>query len=758
MKGVPMSDLDVLNRMDGFESRLVHLEQLLGVRWPAAAQKPPAPRPARILAPHLTAPSPVEELPELVEPDVSTPFTPPPVPVMTYRAQPKMTPIHPAGLEQTIGLKWAGWIGAVVLVIGAGLGIKFAYDQGWFQIVSPVVRLGLLAMAGAGLIGLGELVFRKVNVLSAVGLFGAGVALLFLASYSGHAYYDLYPRNAAFVFMGLCTIIGALVARRGNMVSIAVLSMIGGNLAPVLLSAGEPLLGGFLIYLLTLQVTSLTLAFWGAESKWWALRGLSLASTCLWMTAVIDQPNQSLLLAFLLVFAGLFQLELVMSGAKSRLHPPRAGTTFSLLVTTAMTAGVLYLLRDSTSTVRLINILAFAGIAGTGSVIFTRLARESRPLRELSFGYGIQALALIVIAIPVAFSGIWISAAWGGLAIGLALLGWLLDLPTARYGSLIVWTLALVDLGLWTSGTDGVRRDQLIGLTLGGFEFPQFVLVSWMLALQGQLLAKLAVSDRHHPASENALWFGAAISLIAGGIWVMTALDGLSPLIATASILMYALLLVTLDVFERDLHFFLQGAVLVLAATLKWAAVDLLGHRMFDAVSRQSLFFSTPGFTSFLVLVSLLLIYFRAAATVQIKAQSKELKAITFAAMVGVLFLLGTFGIDQTFINLRLSGSGAVTDPERAEQVAFSIFWSLFALTCIACGFGWPRAGLRYVGLGLFAITLLKLVAIDLDEISTGYRILSFMGLGLLLLGTSVLYGKVSPMILAKNGAAVKDG
>ena len=34
-------------------------------------------------------------------------------------------------IEQAIGLKWAGWIGAVVVVIGTGYFIKFAYDQGW---------------------------------------------------------------------------------------------------------------------------------------------------------------------------------------------------------------------------------------------------------------------------------------------------------------------------------------------------------------------------------------------------------------------------------------------------------------------------------------------------------------------------------------------------------------------------------------------------------------------------------------------------
>ena len=66
-------------------------------------------------------------------------------------------------------------------------------------------------------------------------------------------------------------------------------------------------------------------------------------------------------------------------------------------------------------------------------------------------------------------------------------------------------------------------------------------------------------------------------------------------------------------------------------------------------------------------------------------------------------------------------------------------------------GFRFRTAGLRYFGLGLFAVTLLKVVLLDMSQVQTGYRVLSFLGLGLLLMGTSVLYGKLSPMLLRKT-------
>src|SRR5256885_1687520 len=183
---------------------------------------------------------------------------PPPVPPGVSRpAIPAYAPAPPARvpppqneLEQTIGLKWAGWVGAVVVVIGAAMGIKFAYDQHWFEVLPPAGRLAMMSLFAFGLIGAGEFVYRRVHHFAAASLFGAGVASLFLVSYAGFGYYQLYEQQTAFLLMGLSTVVGAAVAMRGNIVSIAALAQIGGNLAPVLLRSDHPQLIPFLAYLL----------------------------------------------------------------------------------------------------------------------------------------------------------------------------------------------------------------------------------------------------------------------------------------------------------------------------------------------------------------------------------------------------------------------------------------------------------------------------------------------------------------------------
>ena len=275
---------------------------------------------------------------------------------------PPFAPSRPS-LEQAIGLRWAGWVGAIVLVIGAGLGIDFAYRQGWFNGIPPVARvLSLVAVAGA-LIGVGEIVYRRVNVRSAVGPFAAGVSVLFLAAYAGYAFYGLYGRGAAFGLMAAATVVGAAVARRGDLVSVAALTIVGGSLAPALLRNGEPAPVGFLSYLLTLELVAVTLAYRGGP-KWWALRGLSLATTAGWVAAVIGQPafGTGTTAAFVVVYAVLFHAERVASAAGD--DTDAAGSIpLGLCVTAAAAAGLLFLSRDRSPLFRTTEVLALAIVA-----------------------------------------------------------------------------------------------------------------------------------------------------------------------------------------------------------------------------------------------------------------------------------------------------------------------------------------------------------------------------------------------------------
>ncbi len=68
-------------------------------------------------------------------------------------------------------------------------------------------------------------------------------------------------------------------------------------------------------------------------------------------------------------------------------------------------------------------------------------------------------------------------------------------------------------------------------------------------------------------------------------------------------------------------------------------------------------------------------------------------------------------------------------------QFTYSAFFMLFGAMLLTLGF-WRRAAfLRWQALVLLAVSIGKVFTVDVSELSQGYRILSFLGLGALLLG-----------------------
>lgn len=220
-------------------------------------------------------------------------------------------------LERSLGGKWAAWLGALVMVVGAGLGLKFAYDQGWLGGLPAWVRLTLWAAASLAMVGAGEVVLRRIGRAASAGVFAAGLGSLFAVAYSGHAYFNLYSPAAAFALTILAALLGAGVAARARLLSIGVLTLLGGHLAPLVIGGDVKSLTPFLAYLVALQVVGLAMAGLGG-GRWWALRWLSLAAAGAWaLTAAQASDGVPVeLMVFALVTAGLAMAELVVSAIR----------------------------------------------------------------------------------------------------------------------------------------------------------------------------------------------------------------------------------------------------------------------------------------------------------------------------------------------------------------------------------------------------------------------------------------------------------
>jgi uncharacterized membrane protein len=81
-----------------------------------------------------------------------------------------------------------------------------------------------------------------------------------------------------------------------------------------------------------------------------------------------------------------------------------------------------------------------------------------------------------------------------------------------------------------------------------------------------------------------------------------------------------------------------------------------------------------------------------------------------------------------------------VHDYRMYAQFTYSAFFMIFGATLLGLGFWRRTAFLRWQALVLLAVAIGKVFTVDVSELSQGYRILSFLALGVLLLAVSFVY------------------
>lgn len=135
-------------------------------------------------------------------------------------------------VELTIGKYWMQAVGAIILALGIGFFVKYAFDH---QLLSPMARVITGFMFAALLIFLGEFVGHYIKKWSQ-GLAISGITILYITLYAANKLYALIDTNQAaigFVCMGL---LAALLTLRHNSQLIAVFACVNGFLCPLILT------------------------------------------------------------------------------------------------------------------------------------------------------------------------------------------------------------------------------------------------------------------------------------------------------------------------------------------------------------------------------------------------------------------------------------------------------------------------------------------------------------------------------------------
>lgn len=241
----------VSRRFADYERRLAGLEafarQVSGQPpIPSAAMPPPLP------------PTPVEgpiaawdQLPPLPPLPASPPEPrtaaglPPPIPARAA-AEP--------GLEERLGSRWAVWVGGLALGLGGIFLVRYSIEQ---DLIGPRLRIALGLLFAAALLATGEWLRRREEPL-ALGAFpsanipailtAAGTSTAFATIYAAYALYELVGPAAAFVLLGLVSLL-TMAAAILHGPALAALGLLAALASPLLVESREPSPVALVLYL-----------------------------------------------------------------------------------------------------------------------------------------------------------------------------------------------------------------------------------------------------------------------------------------------------------------------------------------------------------------------------------------------------------------------------------------------------------------------------------------------------------------------------
>ena len=178
--------------------------------------------------------------------------------------------------EKFIGENLFGKIGIFVFVIGVGFFVKYAIDKDW---INETLRTVLGFLTGSALLVVAERLQKKYRTFSSL-LAGGAFAVFYLTVAIAFHFYHLFPQTVAFIILIVITLFMSILSVLYDRRELAIISLVGGFLAPFLVSTGN---GNYLVLFTYISILNLGMFGLSIYKKWGELPVIAFVFTYLVM-------------------------------------------------------------------------------------------------------------------------------------------------------------------------------------------------------------------------------------------------------------------------------------------------------------------------------------------------------------------------------------------------------------------------------------------------------------------------------------------
>jgi uncharacterized membrane protein len=649
---------------------------------------------------------------------------PGPSPLSTWSVPSVRLPSDRNELEDLLGGRVLAWVGGIAVLLGLVFLFALGISSGW---ISEAARTAIGAVGSAGLLALGVWLHeRKARTDAALASVATGISGLFVSITAAAQIYSLVPQLLAVVLaIGVGAVATALAVRWESR-GIAALGILGALAAPVLGGvAGE---GATMAPLFVALASAAGVLLW-QRWNWLALAALAVA-TPQWVTYVLNGATALEEVAVLVALGTIGVAVAVGHEIRIRAERLHSLSAFLLALNAILVAATGWAALGWMDNAAAGN----AWLAGVALVhIGVGLAGPS--LARISRDLGLLSLAIGTVVADVAFGliadGPVLAVGWAATSVAFA---------------------AMVRHAQRSTG-DGSHAEYLGHAGLGGHLALSLVSAASVVDLAEVLAGNEALSVAG----------AASVAALAAGCLVSARITGEERLqwrllLDTAGLACVALLTAMM----------LDGLPLVLTWTAEVVALGAIGHRTRDLLSScaagaflalaavHTLAYEAPPVS--LVtgladpaagLIALTAVAGSALALAEkVKSSWPEERNTLWGAAALALLYLGSVAVVTPFESSTAFDS-ALLSAHQQGQMVLSVFWALVGVGTIAVGLRRDWDPVRLAGLAVLGLSVTKVFLLDLATLTSLYRVVSFIGLGLLLLAGAFIWQRLRPPALS---------
>lgn len=629
--------------------------------------------------------------------------------------------------EKYIGENLFGKIGILIFIIGIGFFVKYAIDQNW---INETARTLMGYAVGAGMLVLAERLHKRYHTFSSL-LAGGAFGIYYLITAIAFHYYALFSHTIAFVILCVTTIFMSAVSVLYDRKELAVTALVGGFIAPFIISTDSSSIISLQIYITILNIGMFCLAMY---KKWAILPMVSFAFTyiILWGTTALGSFSDSeavttypTLFAFATLFYVIFLLPVVFIlrtqyGENTRLGLLGIITANSFMY---LIYGDFLLQHFEASSDTTAYLAFFIAAVNLAIHLYLRFRVEGQDtLRNLMLGLAVTFASM---GIPILFSAANVLMVWAAESV---LLLWLFTKEKNRIYELASAVLLLLTLGAlaYYRTTDTFIHDTGDSLFFNGaFFVTTFVSIAYFVVAVIMQYNKELFSDTKR-------------------------LIAYTPCNAIAYALGFSILFLA---FRDNFHFHLEQPISEYASLLT-ANIMLLGgalilRKRFE-ISENKLAYEISLYLAGILFAmtvwnytdpeGLLLRWLMALVTIAYMAYCMRGQLLVTSNQRN---LHTEYSIISTLMWLTLTRLLLITFNEVNFSTAFSLSLGIAAFILMCIGMRYHSKEIRIVSLAEFGIVIGKLILNDVWAMPALGKIIVFISLGAILLILSFLYQKL---------------